>query len=152
MNIRRLSNEIMNDWQGAGFEVMEMESDFARLWASVVYRKLYGDRSFGINVYLYGSGALHVTINVGSVHVSKKGYLLDLVNTFNIDSAWFKAYVSEEDEDYQCFVELHFATFESLTHEPNEKIVSDYASFAIGRLLEENMEEMLRDILDYLDE
>ena len=55
---------------------------------NVSYAKLYGDRQFDINVHVYASGAIHVTFGLGVVHVTKKGYVLDLLNTFNIESSW----------------------------------------------------------------
>ena len=58
MNVRRVLDRITDEWSGAGFELQELESDFGRIFASVTYNKLYGDRSFGINVYVYGSGAV----------------------------------------------------------------------------------------------
>lgn len=151
MNVRRVLDRITDEWSGAGFELQELESDFGRIFASVTYNKLYGDRSFGINVYVYGSGAVHVTINLGFLHVTRKGYVVDLLNDFNNECSWFKGYCTEEDENYECFVELHFAMFESMTEEPNEQMVVDYAGFAIGQLLDEDMANMIEDILEELD-
>ena len=151
MNVRRVLDTIIDEWSGAGFEIQELENDYGRIWASVTYAKLYGDRNFSINVYVYGSGAVHVTIGLGTVHVTRKGYLLDLMNEFNIRESWFKGYVAEEDSDYECIVELHFSMFEALTEAPNEKMVVDYAGFAIGLLLDEDMAESLEEILDYID-
>ena len=41
--------------------------------------------------------------------------------------------------------------FESMTEVPNEQMVVDYAGFAIGQLLDEDMAAMIEDILNELD-
>lgn len=151
MNVRRVLEGIINDWEGAGFSIQEVDNEYGRVYANVSYAKLYGDRQFDINVHVYASGAIHVTFGLGVVHVTKKGYVLDLLNTFNIESSWFKGYCTDHDENYESLVELHFSMFEALTHEPDEKIVGDYAYFAIGRLLDEDMANMIEEILDELE-
>lgn len=151
MNLDRVCNDVLEYWSGAGFEVVSNDGNCARLMASVNYRKFYGERSIELDVYAYQSGACHVFADFGKVNYRRKQRTLELVNEFNRRSAWFRAYLSPEDDNYLSGVNLHFSVFEDLVVESSEKRTVDYINFAIGQILDDDFYDMFKGILEVLE-
>ena len=40
MNVRRVLEGIINDWEGAGFSIQEVDNEYGRVYANVSYAKL----------------------------------------------------------------------------------------------------------------
>ena len=102
--------------------------------------KEYFDDSIYVRVRAYDTGSIHVFLTFDSIDGTNRE-VQRLINDFNENNAWFRAYVTSGDT---AFLELHFANICA----DDEEHASDVLNFALGQLLEENVLTYLKPLLE----
>lgn len=138
MNLTIVKEELLKIGESVGFKVHEETAEQLTIHAQITAKGHFSNVYF--RVVVYESGTLHMFM---TFHQIEKTYdNLFLINAFNSESPWFRAYISNiNDKDY---LELHYASFLLET----EKEVSTTVVYLLQELLNENTLKYLKPILN----
>ena len=122
-----------------GLQVQEETKDSLTMHSQIV-AKDYFKNSIYCRLVVFSSGTVHLFLTFDEM--DRTYDKLYLINTFNEDNPWFKAYISNiNDKD---FLELHYAAIAM----QEEQQVIHVIGFLLSELLSENTLKYLTPILN----
>ena len=138
MNLTKLKEQLLEMGQKIGLQVQENAQSIT--FHSQITAKDYFENSIYFHMVIFSSGTLHMFLTFDEMERTYDK--LYLINNFNAESPWFKAYIANiNDKD---FLELHYA---SVALE-NVKAVLDTFGYLLNDLLSENTLKYLKPILE----
>ena len=138
MNLTSLKKRLLDLGKKIALQVQEETKESITLHSQIT-AKDYFDNSIYFRLVVFSSGTLHIFLTFDEIERTYDN--LYLINNFNAEHPWFKAYiVNINDKDY---FELHYATL-SLEKEAQ---VLDTFGFLLNDLLNENTLKYLNPIL-----
>ena len=138
MDLIKLKEQLLAMGKGIGLQVQEETKDSLTLHSQIT-AKDYFDNSIYFRLVVFSSGTLHVFLTFNEIEKTYDN--LFLINAFNEQNPWFKAYIANiNDKD---FLELHYT---SIGLEKESQVV-DTCGFLLNDLLSENTLKYLNPIL-----
>ena len=139
MNLTAVKEQLLKLGEKVGLKV-ESETAEKITVHTQMSAKGYFDQSIYLRVVIFSSGTLHMFITFEEMEKTYDN--LFLINNFNSENPWFKAYIGNiNGKDY---LELHYA---SLALE-NESQVTTTVGYLLNELLSENSLKYLKPILN----
>ena len=139
MNLTAVKEQLLKLGEKVGLKV-ESETAEKLTVHTQMSAKGYFDQSIYLRVVIFSSGTLHMFITFEEMEKTYDN--LFLINNFNSENPWFKAYIGNiNGKDY---LELHYA---SLALE-NESQVTTTVGYLLNELLSENSLKYLKPILN----
>ena len=139
MNLTAVKEQLLKLGEKVGLKV-ESETAEKITVHTQMSAKGYFDQSIYLRVVIFSSGTLHMFITFEEMEKTYDN--LFLINNFNSENPWFKAYIGNiNGKDY---LELHYA---SLALE-NEGQVTTTVGYLLNELLSENSLKYLKPILN----
>ena len=139
MNLSSLKEKLLEVGKKIGLQVQEEKADSLTLHTQIV-AKDYFENSIYCRFVAFSSGTIHLFLTFDPV---EKDYdTLFLINAFNENSPWFKAYIANINE--KDYLELHYSSV-GLVDE-NEAI--NTFGYLLTELLTENTLKYIKPILN----
>ena len=139
MNLSILKEQLLEFGKTIGLQVQEETKDSLTMHSQIV-AKDYFKNSIYCRLVVFSSGTVHLFLTFDEM--DRTYDKLYLINTFNEDNPWFKAYISNiNDKD---FLELHYAAIAM----QEEQQVIHVIGFLLSELLSENTLKYLTPILN----
>ena len=139
MNLSSLKEHLLEFGKSIGLQVQEETKDSITLHSQIV-AKDYFENSIYCRLVVFSSGTFHLFLTFNEI--DRTYDKLYLINTFNEDNPWFKAYISNiNDKD---FLELHYA---GISIQEEQQIVNLFG-FLLSELLKEGTLKYLTPILN----
>ena len=139
MNLIQLKEQLLKIGEKIALQVHEETANSLTMHAQLT-AKDYFNNSIYLRLVIFNSGTLHMFLTFNEIEKTYDN--LYLINTFNAENPWFRAYIANiNDKDY---LELHYA---SIALE-KEKEVIDTIGFLLNELLSENTMKYLKPILE----
>ena len=139
MDLIKLKEQLLAMGKGIGLQVQEETKDSLTLHSQIT-AKDYFDNSIYFRLVVFASGTLHIFLTFNEMEKTYDN--LFLINNFNAENPWFRAYIANiNDKDY---LELHYTSV-SLEKEAD---VLDSFGFLLNNLLSEDTLKYLRPILN----
>ena len=139
MNLTSLKEKLLEMGKKIGLQVFEENAQSITLHSQIT-AKDYFDNSIYCRIVVFNSGTMHVFLTFDEIERTYDN--LYLINNFNAESPWFKAYIANiNDKD---FLELHYAAVAL----ENENEVIDSFGFLLNDLLNENNLKYLTPIIN----
>lgn len=139
MNLKKLSALIQKEWSHIDFEIKKLTSDRLDMNCNIV-AKNYFDDGVLCKLTAYTSGTMHITFTFDNLEPTM--HSLDLINTFNDNSSWFSAYITNINDNN--FLELHYSGIGSA----DEKEMSKIFTFVLNRLISDDTMEYLKPLTE----
>ena len=140
MNLRKLFDRVTKDWSNLGFALDQFGKDKLVMSAEIVAKDYFDDNVY-CKIVAYDNGCLHVMFTFDKLDPSLENY--NLINEFNDNLSWFKAYISEKDSGNKFF-ELPFASM----GEARDKDMASTIRFLLNELLSDSTMKYLKPILE----
>ena len=138
MNLTKLKEQLLETGKSIGLQVQEENAQSISLHAQIV-AKDYFENSIYCNLTIFESGTFHMFLTFDEIEKTYDN--LFLINHFNAEHPWFKAYISNiNDKD---FLELHYATLKL----NDEKEVIDAVGYLMNNILKEETLNILKPII-----
>ena len=138
MNLIKLKEQLLEMGKKVGLQVQEENAQSITLHSQVT-AKDYFENSIYLRITVFASGTLHMFLTFDEI---KRTYeSLYLINNFNAEHPWFKAYIANINE--KDFLELHYASL-ALKDEP--EVINTFG-FLLNDLLNEETLKLLKPIL-----
>ena len=139
MNLNNIKEQLLKVGQKIGLQVYEETAQSVTLHTELTAKE-YFDKSIYMRLVIFASGTVHMFL---TFDVIEKTYdNLFLINEFNSENPWFKAYITNiNDKDY---LELHYSAIGL----ENDQEVIDSFGFLLNDLLSENTLKYLNPILN----
>ena len=138
MNLSVIKEKLLEMGKGMGLQVQEEKADSLILHSQIVAKE-YFDNTVYFRVVVFSSGTLHMFLTFDPIEKTYDN--LFLINVFNSENPWFRAYVANiNDKDY---FELHYS---SVALEKEDQVI-DTVGFLLNELLSENVLKYLNPIL-----
>lgn len=142
MNLTKLKEQLLEMGKKIALQVEEETSESITLHSQITAQE-YFDNSIYFRLVIFSSGTMHMFLTFDTIERSYDN--LYLINTYNENSPWFKAYITNlNDKDY---LELHYTAIGL----QNEKEVIESCGFLLNDLLSENNLKYLNPILENKD-
>ena len=139
MNLTSLKERLLEFGKTIGLQVQEETKDSITLHSQIV-AKDYFENSIYCRLVIFSSGTFHLFLTFDEI--DRTYDKLYLINTFNEDNPWFKAYISNiNDKD---FLELHYA---GISIQEEQQIINIFG-FLLTELLSEGTLRYLTPILN----
>ncbi len=139
MNLTSLKERLLEFGKTVGLQVQEETKDSITLHSQIV-AKDYFDNSIYCRLVIFSSGTFHLFLTFDEI--DRTYDKLYLINTFNEDNPWFKAYINNiNDKD---FLELHYA---GISIQEEQQIINIFG-FLLTELLSEETLRYLTPILN----
>ena len=139
MDLIKLKEQLLAMGKGIGLQVQEETAESLTLHSQIT-AKDYFDNSIYFRLVVFASGTLHIFLTFNEMEKTYDN--LFLINNFNAENPWFRAYIANiNDKDY---LELHYASV-ALEKEAD---VLDSFGFLLNNLLSEDTLKYLRPILN----
>ena len=139
MDLIKLKEQLLEMGKKIGLQVQE-ETAASLTLHSEITAKDYFDNSIYFRLVIFSSGTLHMFLTFNEIERTYDN--LYLINHFNAESPWFKAYIANiNDKDY---LELHYA---SVALEKEAEVIDSFG-FLLNDLLNENTLKYLQPILN----
>ena len=139
MDLIKLKEQLLAMGKGIGLQVQEETKESLTLHSQIT-AKDYFDNSIYFRLVVFASGTLHIFLTFNEMEKTYDN--LFLINNFNAENPWFRAYIANiNDKDY---LELHYTSV-SLEKEAD---VLDSFGFLLNNLLSEDTLKYLRPILN----
>lgn len=138
MNLASIKEKLLEMGKKIGLQVQDETKDSLTLHSQIT-AKDYFENSIYFKMTIFASGTLHIFFTFDEIERTYDN--LYLINNFNEQSPWFRAYISNiNDKDY---LELHYSTV-ALNSE--EQVISSFG-YLLNSLLEEETLKYLKPIL-----
>lgn len=138
MNLTSLKERLLEFGKTIGLQVQEETKDSITLHSQIV-AKDYFENSIYCRLVIFSSGTFHLFLTFDEI--DRTYDKLYLINTFNEDNPWFKAYINNiNDKD---FLELHYA---GISIQEEQQIINIFG-FLLTELLSEGTLRYLTPIL-----
>lgn len=139
MNLTSLKERLLEFGKTIGLQVQEETKDSITLHSQIV-AKDYFKNSIYCRLVIFSSGTFHLFLTFDEI--DRTYDKLYLINTFNEDNPWFKAYINNiNDKD---FLELHYA---GISIQEEQQIINIFG-FLLTELLSEGTLRYLTPILN----
>jgi len=139
MNLEKVREQLLKLGEKVALTVDEETSDKLVLHTELVAKSYFKDTVY-FRIVVFKRDTLHVFFTFDEIEKTYDN--LFLINKFNSDNPWFRAYiVNLNDKD---FLELHYVTFSLET----EKQVTDTIGYLLNDLLSETTLKYLNPILN----
>ena len=139
MNLTSLKERLLEFGKTIGLQVQEETKESITLHSQIV-AKDYFDNSIYCRLVIFSSGTFHLFLTFDEI--DRTYDKLYLINTFNEDNPWFKAYINNiNDKD---FLELHYA---GISMQEEQQIINIFG-FLLTELLSEGTLRYLTPILN----
>ena len=139
MNLMSLKEKLLDLGKKVGLQVQEETKDFVALHSQLT-AKDYFDNSIYFKMVVFASGTLHLFFTFDEIERTYDN--LYLINAFNEQSPWFRAYISNiNDKD---FLELHYS---AVAQESEEQIINTFG-YLMNNILDEETLKYLRPLLN----
>ena len=139
MNLTSLKERLLEFGKTIGLQVQEETKESITLHSQIV-AKDYFDNSIYCRLVIFSSGTFHLFLTFDEI--DRTYDKLYLINTFNEDNPWFKAYINNiNDKD---FLELHDA---GISMQEEQQIINIFG-FLLTELLSEGTLRYLTPILN----
>ena len=104
MNVMNVFDRVCKEFNQLDFTIKDRKDDSIRFTADVTLKKYYKDGIF-ISCTVYTGGTMHIFFTFD--HLDENLNTLHLLNEFNDNSSWFKAYITQKGD--KKYLELHYA-------------------------------------------
>ncbi|MCQ2800643.1 MAG: hypothetical protein MJ216_01660 [Bacilli bacterium] len=139
MNLQVIKEQLLKMGEPIGLKVNEETAEMISV-DSQITAKDYFKSAVYLRVVVYSSGTLHMFLTFNQIEKTSDN--LFLINNFNAENPWFKAYIANiGNKDY---LELHYATF-ALTDDGQP---ADVVNYLLNQLLTEDILKNLNPILN----
>lgn len=139
MNLSSLKERLLELGKSFGLQVQEETKNSITLHSQIV-AKDYFENSIYCRLVVFSTGTFHLFLTFDEIERTYDK--LYLINTFNEDNPWFKAYISNiNDKD---FLELHYA---GISIQEEQQVVNLFG-FLLSELLKEETLRYLTPILN----
>ena len=139
MNLLLLKDKLLELGKSIGLRVDEETKDSLSLHSEITAEN-YFNNSIYFRVVIFTSGTLHIFFTFDEMEKTYDN--LFLINNFNAESPWFKAYIANiNDKD---FLELHYVAINLV----NENEVAESIEFMLNSLISEETLNLLNPILN----
>ena len=139
MNLTSLKERLLEFGKTISLQVQEETKDSITLHSQIV-AKDYFENSIYCRIVIFSSGTFHLFLTFDEI--DRTYDKLYLINTFNEDNPWFKAYINNiNDKD---FLELHYA---GISIQEEQQIINIFG-FLLTELLSEGTLRYLTPILN----
>ena len=139
MNLSILKEQLLEFGKSIGLQVQEETKESITLHSQIT-AKDYFKNSIYCRVVVFSSGTFHLFLTFDEI--DRTYDKLYLINTFNEDNPWFKAYICNiNDKD---FLELHYA---GISMQEEQQIIHVFG-FLLSELLSEGTLRYLNPILN----
>ena len=142
MNLNKVKEEMLKDGAKIGLKVEEETAEKLVLHAEITAKAYFKD-SIYLRVVVFESGTLHVFLTFEELEKTYEN--LYLINSFNADNPWFRAYIGNING--KDFLELHYTSFSI----ESEEQVSDAVGYLLNQLLEQSALQYLKPMLEAKD-
>lgn len=139
MDLIRLKEELLKIGANIGLQVEEENQNNITLHATLVAKDYYQD-SIYLRITVFSSGTFHMFLTFNTIETTYDN--LFLINHFNAENPWFKAYVANLNN--KDFLELHFV---ALSLKEVEDALDTFG-FLMNELLSEETTKFLNTILN----
>ena len=138
MNLTSLKERLLEFGKTIGLQVQEETKESITLHSQIV-AKDYFENSIYCRLVVFSSGTFHLFLTFDEI--DRTYDKLYLINTFNEDNPWFKAYINNiNDKD---FLELHYA---GISIQEEQQVINIFG-FLLTELLSEGTLRYLTPIL-----
>ena len=139
MNLMSLKEKLLNLGKSIGLQVQEETKESVTLHSQIT-AKDYFDNSIYFRIVVFNSGTLHIFLTFDEIERTYDN--LYLINAFNAESPWFKAYITNiNDKD---FLELHYSV---MGLQDDEEVINSFG-YLLNSLLTEDTLKYLKPILN----
>ena len=139
MNLTIVKEQLLKMGEKIGLKVQQETAQSIELHTQIE-AKDYFDNTVYLKLLVYESGTLHIFLTFGQIEKTYDN--LFLINAFNSENPWFRAYIANfNDKDY---LELHYTAIAV----EKEQFVSEVVGYLLNELLSENTYKYLKPILD----
>lgn len=139
MNLTSLKERLLEFGKTIGLQVQEETKESITLHSQII-AKDYFKNSIYCRLVIFSSGTFHLFLTFDEI--DRTYDKLYLINTFNEDNPWFKAYINNiNDKD---FLELHYA---GISIQEEQQIINIFG-FLLTELLSEGTLRYLTPILN----
>ena len=139
MNLIKLKEQLLKMGQSIGLQVEEETAESLTVHAQIMAKDFF-EESIYFRLVTYTSGTMHMFLTFNEIERTYDN--LYLLNAFNENSPWFKAYIVNVNE--KDFLELHYTAIAL----DNEKQVTDSFGFLLNELLKDNTLNYLKPLLN----
>ena len=139
MNLLTLKEKLLDLGKKIGLQVQEETKDNITLHSQIT-AKAYFENSIYFRMVVYSSGTLHIFLTFDEIERTYDN--LYLINAFNAESPWLKAYIvniSKKD-----FLELHYSV---MALENEEQVINTFG-YILNNLIDEETLKYLKQILN----
>ena len=138
MNLNTIKEQLLQMGQKIALNVQEEDANSVTLHSEITAKQYFSD-SIYLRIVVFSSGTMHLFLTFNEIERTYEK--LYAINTFNAESAWFKAYVAHING--KDFLELHYCAVAL----QNEQEVVDSFGFLLNDLLNENTLQYLKPII-----
>ena len=139
MNLVSLKEQLLEMGKKIGLQVQDETKDSLTLHSQIT-AKDYFENSIYFKMTIFASGTLHIFFTFDEIERTYDN--LYLINNFNEQSPWFRAYISNiNDKDY---LELHYST---VALESEAQVINSFG-YLLNSLLDEETLKYLKPILN----
>lgn len=139
MNLTSLKERLLDLGKKIALQVQEETKESITLHSQIT-AKDYFENSIYFRLVVFSSGTLHIFLTFDEIERTYDN--LYLINAFNAESPWFKAYiVNINDKD---FLELHYSV---MGLESEEQVINTFG-YMLNSLLDEETLKYLKPILN----
>ena len=134
-----LKEKLLNLGKSIGLQVQEETKESMTLHSQIT-AKDYFENSIYFRMVVFNSGTLHIFLTFDEIERTYDN--LYLINAFNAESPWFKAYITNiNDKD---FLELHYSV---MGLQDDEEVINSFG-YLLNSLLTEDTLKYLKPILN----
>ena len=138
MNLVKLKEQLLEMGQKIGLQVQEENAQNVTLHSQIMAKE-YFDNSIYCRLTVFSSGTMHIFLTFDEIERTYDS--LYLINNFNAEHPWFKAYIANiNDKD---FLELHYA---AVALKDESDVINSFG-FLLNDLLSEETLKNLKPIL-----
>ena len=139
MNLMSLKEKLLNLGKSIGLQVQEETKESMTLHSQIT-AKDYFENSIYFRMVVFNSGTLHIFLTFDEIERTYDN--LYLINAFNAESPWFKAYITNiNDKD---FLELHYSV---MGLQDDDEVINSFG-YLLNSLLTEDTLKYLKPILN----
>lgn len=139
MDFRNVHKLVQKEFDNFEFKVKSQDDDRLELNANITASN-YFDDDILVKVVVYKGGTTHVFLTFDKLDESLE--TLRMINAFNDNTSFFKAYISEKDGGN--YLELHATTLDAR----KDKDVASTVSFLITNILSDSVLKYLQPLTE----
>ncbi|NLZ15437.1 MAG: hypothetical protein GXY27_01965 [Erysipelotrichaceae bacterium] len=138
MDLNNLKQKLLKLGEKIGLQVQEHNQDVLMLHTAIVAKDYFPEAVY-CRLVAYESGTIHLFLTFNEAE--KTTDRLFIINNFNENNPWFKAYITAINDKY--YLELHYSAYG--LNEEDEAV--EAFGFMLNALLEQTTVEHIKAIL-----